>query len=109
IVAKTLGDLNDQVVLLVVDGVVGDQKSCVDRRQLCLLEFNGHYRTHDLSDFTNVFSHLILLSLSPVFASGRYPLRASAPPTISISSAVMAACLALLYASVSRSSMSLHA
>ena len=102
VVAQVLGDLDDQVVLDVVDRGVGDGDGVHDARELSLLERHVDDRTDDLYKPSNV--HTRLLKMVEAAAGFRppapflYPFAsASVPPTMSISSAVIADCLTLLY------------
>jgi hypothetical protein len=58
VVPEMLGNLDHQVVFIVIDGRVGDQERGKDIRQLPLFKLNVHDRPHNLSDFTYILCHL---------------------------------------------------
>ena len=105
VVAQMLGDLDDQVVLDVVDRGIGDGDGVHDVRELSLLERHVDDRPDDLYKSSCVHTLLLnMIDVAPALsppASCLYPFAsASVPPTMSISSAVIADCLTLLYLSV---------
>jgi hypothetical protein len=103
-----LGDLHDQVVLLVVDCGVGDGDCVHNAGELPLVKRQIDDRPDDLYNPSDVHTHLLMMidwacGSPPHAACLRffYPFAsASVPPTMSINSAVIADCLTLLYLSV---------
>ena len=84
LIQKTDSVRDGEIVVAAVDGAVGEQERGVDFRQLCRIERHVNNGADDLDHA----AHRVWREIS---SHEHYPLSASAPPTISASSFVIAA------------------
>ena len=84
VVAQMLGDLHDQVVLLIVDGGIGDGDGVHDVRELSFLERQIDDRPDDLYYLSDVHTRLLQMIEwahdSPLQASHLFPFNLSPGP-----------------------------
>jgi len=97
VVTQMLRDFNNQVIFLIVDRGVGNQKRIQNAGQFPFFESHVNNGTNNLNNLSDIHNYLLANSRNVYFLRAFPPpqnhpfANASVPPTISISSAVIAA------------------